>query len=161
MAAAAAANKQAQSWQPDAVLYTASATWLQSDDVAALTSGASAWDFIYYSPEKKALASTVVADDAPSDIMPGPENVELSPLDVVGGWKVDSPEAVRILMEAGGRDFIAREGVTAMVMTLTTGGENGRLEWFVSLFAPQTENSFTLRIDATSGEILEILPAPL
>lgn len=161
MAAAVAANKQAQTWQPDAVLYKASATWLQSDDVESLHSGASAWDFVYYSPEKKALASMVVADDTPTGIVPGPENVDLSPMDVVGGWKVDSPEVVRILMEAGGRDFVAREGVTAMVMTLTTGSENGRLEWLVSLFAPQTENSFTLRIDATSGEILEILPAPL
>jgi hypothetical protein len=90
----------------------------------------------------------------------GPDNVDLNPLNIAGGWKVDSPEAVRILMAAGGRDFLAREGVVSMVMTLTTDNDNGRLEWLVGLFAPQTENSFSIQLDATSGDVIEIIHSP-
>jgi hypothetical protein len=160
MAAAVAATHKAETWQSDAVLYKASATWMQGVDAGSLNSGASAWDFTYYSPGSQALASMSVADNVTGAVAPGAENVDLSPLNVVGGWKVDSPEAVRILMEQGGRDFLAREGITAMVMTLTTENGNGRLEWLVSLFAPQTENSFSVRLDATSGDILEIIQSP-
>lgn len=159
MAAAAAANTQAQMWRQDAVLYKASATWMQGVDTAALDSGASAWEFTYYSPDTQALASMNVVDNVPTAVVPGPDNIDLDLMGVVGGWKVDSPEAVRILMDAGGRDFVARERLTMMVMTLTTGNDNGRLEWLVGLFAPQTENSFSVRLDATSGDILEILPS--
>jgi len=64
------------------------------------------------------------------------------------------------LLAQGGQEFLAREGVTSMVMTLTTDNENGRLEWLIGLFAPQTENTLALRLDATSGEILEIIQSP-
>lgn len=160
MAAAVAANRQAQTWQSDAVLYKASATWMQGVDAGRLNSGASAWDFTYYSPETQAMASMSVADNVSGAVIPGPEQVVVTPLDVVGGWKVDSPEAVRILMEQGGSDFLAHEGVTAMVMTLTTENGNGRLEWLIGLFAPQTENSLSIRLDATSGDVLEIIQSP-
>jgi hypothetical protein len=39
---------------------------------------------------------------------------------------------------------------------LNTDNSNGRIEWFVSLFAKQTGSSLNMRIDATSGEILSI-----
>jgi hypothetical protein len=40
-------------------------------------------------------------------------------------------------------------------MMLSTSNETGRIEWFVSLFGDQTLGSLTMRIDATSGEVLE------
>jgi len=36
--------------------------------------------------------------------------------------------------------------------------ENGRLEWQISLFSLQTGQAFTMRLDATSGEILSTNP---
>lgn len=160
MAAAAAAKTQAQNWQPDATLYKASATWGQTLNDDLLSSGASAWSFTYYSPASQSLATITVTDNAPSAITAGPQNLQLTPRDIIGGWKVDSAEAVRILLEQGGQDFLAREGVTSMVMTLTTDNENGRIEWLIGLFAPQTEDTLALRLDATSGEILEIIQSP-
>ncbi|MCB8979549.1 MAG: hypothetical protein H6657_19235 [Ardenticatenaceae bacterium] len=35
---------------------------------------------------------------------------------------------------------------------------NGRLEWQVALFSLQTGQAFTMRLDATSGEVLETNP---
>lgn len=160
MVAAIVAKEKAQTWQPDAVLYRASATWLQSNDIEALNSGASAWDFTFYSPAARTIASTSVADNVPNAIVAGQNEVALNPLDIVGGWKIDSAEAVRILMEQGGREFAAREGVTAMVMTMTTDNGNGRLEWLVGLFSPQNDNSLTVRLDATSGDVIELIQTP-
>ncbi|PID86994.1 MAG: hypothetical protein CSA11_04910 [Chloroflexi bacterium] len=160
MAAMVAADEKARAWQPDAKLHKASATWMQGVDINSLNSGASAWDFTYYSPSSRSLASMSVTEDMVSSILPGADQVELNPLDVAGGWKIDSPGAVRILMEAGGRAFVEREGTVAMVMTLTTDSDNGRLEWLLSLFSPRTENSFSIRLDAASGDILEMIEAP-
>ncbi len=160
LAASVLANENVQTWQSDALLYKASATWLQGIDVNDLNSGASAWEFAYFSPGSGSVATMSVIDDVAGAVVAGPDNVDLNPLHVAGGWKVDSPEAVRILMEAGGGDFLAREGVVSMVMTLTTDNGNGRLEWLVGLFAPQTENSFSIRLDATSGDVIEIIHSP-
>jgi hypothetical protein len=55
----------------------------------------------------------------------------------------------------GGAEFMTSNGVTTLTMMLSTGNENGRIEWLVSLFGDQTLNSLTMRIDATTGEILE------
>jgi hypothetical protein len=47
-----------------------------------------------------------------------------------------------------------------LIMNLTTDGPDGRIQWFISLFAPQTRHSFTIRLDAASGEVLEVIHAP-
>jgi hypothetical protein len=64
------------------------------------------------------------------------------------------------LLNEGGATFVNDEGPTTLIMTLTTANPSGRIEWFTSLFAAQSGNSFTMRLDATSAEVLEVVQAP-
>jgi hypothetical protein len=70
---------------------------------------------------------------------------------------LDSPDAVKQFLEEQGESFMASAGVTTLTMMLSTDNQNDRIEWLVSLYATQTGGSLTMRIDATSGEILEIV----
>ncbi|MCZ7668290.1 MAG: hypothetical protein M5U34_14430 [Chloroflexi bacterium] len=135
MAAAIVAKEKAQTWQPDAVFIPGFRHLAAKQRYRSAQQRRVRLGFYLHSPAARTIASTSVADNVPNAIVAGQNEVALNPLDIVGGWKIDSAEAVRILMEQGGREFAAREGVTAMVMTMTTDNGNGRLEWLVGLFS--------------------------
>jgi hypothetical protein len=73
---------------------------------------------------------------------------------------VDSYEAVQTLLNAGGADFMDRHGVTTLTATMSTDTADNRVEWFLSLFSVGDGKSFTIFIDAASGEIINILETP-
>ncbi|MBK6326569.1 MAG: hypothetical protein IPF56_11635 [Chloroflexi bacterium] len=159
LSALAVANNQAKVWQADAQLLKATATW-SAKDGRPYISGASSWAFTFYSPGATAVAQISVADNQPSPPLVSQTEIQLTPLDISGGWKIDSPQAVSQIMENGGTEFLSRKNDTSITMSLNTIGENGRMEWFVSLFDEQSDNFIALRMDATSGEVLEIVQKP-
>lgn len=158
LVASVVAQQVAQGWQPDAKLYRATATW-PGVTVATAQTGATTWDFTYYSPGQTAVSAISVIENQATLLQNSASDNPLAPLDVAG-WKINSPEAVVSLLREGGQSFIEQEGLVTLIMTLTTDNGNGRIEWFLSLFGDQTGNSFTIRLDATSGEVLEIIQAP-
>lgn len=159
LAASLAAQQQATVWQPDAQLYKADATWPQGASVSDLRKGASAWSFTYYSPGRLANAVFTVVDGESSLVTESAVQRPLQ-LQAATNWKVDSPQAIEKMLREGGEQFINREGITTLIMAMTTDGPDGRSQWFISLFAPQTRHSFTMRLDADSGEVLEVIQAP-
>lgn len=153
------ANRAAQGWQGDARLLNATATWPQGMAAPDLAFGREAWGFIFYSPTTQTTAVVSVSNGA-ATISPRETRRQLQPLDITS-WRLDSNDAAELFLANGGEMFIEREGVTVYSMTLSLNDPhlNGRIEWLLSLLEPQNGRSFSVRIDATSGEVLEIIDA--
>ncbi|HEX6386026.1 MAG TPA: hypothetical protein VF177_15255 [Anaerolineae bacterium] len=152
----AAAQRVAREWQEDAQLLNGSATWPQGANSQELLGGASSWSFTFYSVSAGRVAAISVVEDEASLVSEAPHEQETPPLEV-GGWNLDSHEVVEIVLNEGGTAFINDEEITVLTMALSADNadQDGRMKWLASLFAPQNGRSLTVRIDATSGEILE------
>jgi hypothetical protein len=152
----ASAQTIATAWRDDAALLSATATWPQGRQTQELLGGETTWGFTFYSPGAGALALISVIEGQATLISETASKAPSRPLDVAG-WQLDSPDAVKQFLEEQGESFMASAGVTTLTMMLSTDNQNDRIEWLVSLYATQTGGSLTMRIDATSGEILEIV----
>jgi hypothetical protein len=155
----AAAQNTAQEWQSDAQLLTAQATWPQGSTAEQLLKGEESWGFTFYSPAAERIAVFSVVEDTAAKVSEG-DHQQTDPLLSVSGWNLDSQDAIEIFMAEGGNTFLAEQGVSTMTMALMASDAevNGRLEWQISLFSLQSGQAFTMRLDATSGEVLSTNP---
>ncbi|MCA9946242.1 MAG: hypothetical protein H6656_09725 [Ardenticatenaceae bacterium] len=156
MVAYAKAQQTAEDWQPDAVLLNAQATWPQGTTATDLRQGKTTWGFTFYAASVQKIAIVSVVEDTAVVVSEGPHNQE-APILSVTGWNLDSQEAIESFLNAGGNSFIESAGVSTLTMALFTDDQerNGRMEWQISLFSLQTNQALTVRLDATSGELLE------
>jgi hypothetical protein len=155
MVAYAAARNAALAWQPDAGLTSATATWRQGAQRQELLPGQNSWAFTFYAPTAGRTAVIAVVDGQARLVSEGPGSLAAAPLEATG-WRVDSPAAVAALMAAGGDAFLGDNPVSTLVATLSLGGNHGRIEWFISLFGNHSDQSLSILLDATTGELLEI-----
>jgi hypothetical protein len=153
------AQTAAQAWQSDAKLVSASATWPQGAQAEYIKQGAADWGFTFHSPATQTNAVVTIANGQPV-LIPGQTKNTLSLLQS-SSWQLDSSDVVKKFLEEGGKAFIDTEGITILSMTFATNdpNSNGRLEWLISALATQTGHSYTMRVDAASGETLEIINA--
>lgn len=155
----ATAANTARTWQADAQLVDASATWPQGVTRDDILTGSTMWNFTFYSPGQNEVANVQVVDNVPTLLGQRAATTALTPLDSTG-WQVDSPQAIAILLEeAGGDEFLRTQGVSILHLNLNLVTESGRIEWLVSLFSSQTEESLIIRVDAASGEIIPSTPS--
>lgn len=149
-------QNRALAWQADAVLIAGEATWPFVDTMDILLQGREDWNFTFYSAAQQAAVGATVVDKNPSLGDPYPVADVLQPLGIEG-WQVDSDAAVRIFLANGGTQFFQSESYVTFFMQLSmVANNNGRIEWLLAAVSQQTGHSLTLRIDATSGEILEV-----
>ncbi|MCA9899770.1 MAG: hypothetical protein KC433_16380 [Anaerolineales bacterium] len=155
MVAYAAAQQTATEWQSDAVLLNAQATWPQGASVTELRQGETTWGFTFYSPQAQEIAILSVVEDTAVLVSSGPHQ-QANPVLSATGWNVDSKEAIEALLANGGNNFLATSGVATLTMALFADDQesNGRMEWQLSLFSLQSNQALTIRLDATSGELL-------
>lgn len=152
----ATAQRGVADWYADAKLLDASATWAQGVTEATLREGATSWGYTFYSPDAGLSALVTVTADEVNRVSESPYQPP-SPIADAGGWLLDSQQAMRTFLDGGGSGFMRDNGTTTMIMQLTTSNPSGRVEWFLSLFADENGRSFSMRIDATSGEVLEVI----
>ena len=151
------AERLAKSWQADAKLLNATATWSQGATLSSLQSGETTWAYTFYSPAMKRATTISVLDSQASFI--GETN---SPIDYtlndVTSWQLDSHEVIQLLLDQGGYNFINQEGITILTMALMMddGTPSSQMEWLASLIGTESGNFLDLRVNATTGEILEI-----
>ncbi len=148
-----AAQRTAVSWQSDATLLNASATWPQGATAVDLRSGEATWGFTFYSPATAQMSLISVIENKATIIIQGPSDVPAYLINHTS-WNLDSNEAIDLFLQQGGAEFMNTEGVTALTMTLAIDEENGRIQWIVQLAAAQSLRTLTMNMDATSGEIL-------
>jgi hypothetical protein len=156
-----AARRVATAWQPDAKLLNATATWPQGATVDDLLTGETTWGFTFYSAESGNSATISVIENNAQLVTQGNAGNSYTPLDITG-WDMDSDEAIRELLNSGGAQLINEEGITILTMALLADNLNqtNQLEWLVSLIATQSGRTVDLRINAHSGEVLEISQTP-
>ncbi len=152
----AAAQRGVADWYADAVLLDAVATWPQGVSETELRAGTANWGYTFYSPTAGAVTLVTVIGATPKRVS---ESLYTPPATIMdaGAWLLDSQQAVNIFLDDGGAAFLRDNGVTTLIMQLAASNRSERMEWLVSLFADETGRSYTMRIDATSGEILEVI----
>lgn len=157
----AKAQQTAVSWQQDAKLLNATATWPQGADANQIRDGAETWGFTFYSPATEQIASISVVDDNVNVISRGSHKQDNTVLEATG-WNIDSDEVIDLFLQEGGRQFLSEEGVTTMAMILSADDKeaDGRMEWEINVINLQNARGLKMRIDATSGEVLENRTVP-
>jgi hypothetical protein len=157
----ARAQQTAAAWQADAKLLNATATWAQGATAEQIRQGYNTWGFTFYSPAAQEIAVISVVEDTVSVVSQGEHTAE-SPILEASGWNLDSNEVITTLLNDGGEQFLAEQGITTLMMMLTTENEkgDGRMEWQVNLVSVQNARALKMRIDATSGEVLENTTVP-
>lgn len=148
------AHGRALTWQQDASLLTASATWPIVNSPADLQDGRANWNFVFYSPTQNTAVSSTVIGEQVSTSDPYPIFEQLAPLQI-SGWQVDSDEALVIFLQSGGERFLGNQTDVTLTTQLSTIADGQRMHWLVSAFANRNGETLTLVIDATSGEVLE------
>lgn len=151
----ATAQQAAARWQSDAILLNASSTWPQGASRQDLIDGETSWGFTFYSPSSEEIALFSAIDGQANLVSASKNPQEGQPMQVTA-WKLDSRDAIQQFFDSGGSMFAETQGITILTMMLSLDNQDGRIEWLISLFATETGNSLTMRIDATSGEILNI-----
>ena len=150
------AEKVAQDWKGDAVPSSASCAWTNPTE-AELLEGKMAWGFNFISPSSAEVQTISVFKGRAGALKT--DRVEDIPktLSVVG-WKVDSPQAMSIFLDNGGRDFlIAGHPDTNVHMHLSARADAGRLLWTVSALSATSGTYISVQVDATSSDMVEIL----
>jgi len=152
----AKAQQTAVAWQPDAKLLNVSATWPQGSNIQDLQNGQTTWGFTFYSPSARQIAILSVIEDTVTVVSQGDHTQEAPVLEATG-WNLDSNEAIETMLTQGGNQFMSDEGVTTLNMMLDADNDtgDGRMEWQVNLISLVNGRALKMRIDATSGEILE------
>ncbi len=147
---------EAQAWQGDARLVSATASWR---DVTAEqpVQERSSWGFTFFSQQARQIRIVSVTAQGVESV----ESINVPPrvriVDVTS-WQVDSPQVLDLFLNHGGRDFLAQHpGAT---VTLRLGPEEGgeRLVWLASGIYNTDRSTMTIQVDASSGEVIG--PAP-
>lgn len=149
------AHSKALAWDGEASLITASATWPQVNSADDVRGGQASWNFVFYSPVNDTAVSTTVVDKQVSVGDPYPTYQTLNPLQI-SGWQIDSDDAINLFLVNGGEAFLRDQIDVSLTSQLSTITGNGRMEWLISAFANRNGETFTIRIDASTGDILEV-----
>lgn len=145
------AEEAATGWREDAQLLSATAAWSEATE-RELASGKTSWGFYFLSPLARQIQAFSVSGESATgtrtfDLTSAPQGIDLS------RWQVDSPEAIKIFLDQGGRDFLAQHPGAAVHLRLAA-QEEGRLVWTASGLSSQDRSTFSLEIDATTGEVI-------
>lgn len=153
------AQESALQWQPDAILLKATTTWPQGASREDLMTGVTLWNLGFYSPASGLVANYSVVDGQVKLVNQHKLDQPLSPKQAKD-WRIDSSVAIYRLLDEGGDQFLNDNGVSTLTMALTTDNQSDRLEWLMSAFGVQSNKTLTMRLDASTGEVLETVQSP-
>jgi hypothetical protein len=145
------ADQAARSWQADARLVSATASWsfAQVDDL----SGAVDWTFQFYSPETHQLYVVSVGEELVAPITDMLSPYEL-PVVSIEDWRVDSHQALGTWLTEGGAAFLKGSSVVDVSASLRH-SQQQRLEWSVVGVVRDSQTFHLVRVDASSGQVVE------
>lgn len=149
------AKEAARAWQPDAKLSIASSSWRSGATPQELLEGKTTWGFHFISPSaSQSCIVSVVGGEArvieSGSIPKAPVLLELS------DWQVDSPQALSIFLDHGGRDFLAAHADADVHLHLLTRIENETVIWLAIGLSSKDGVAHTVPINAVTGAVVEI-----
>ena len=145
------ADQAARSWQADAQLVSATASWsfARVDDFSQPID----WTFQFYSPGTGQLY--VVSVDEAQAL---PITSQLSPYSLPAvspeAWRVDSQEGLSTWLNQGGAAFLKAHSVVDVSARLHHSAD-GRLVWSVVGMVRDSQVFHLVRVDAESGQVIE------
>jgi hypothetical protein len=149
------AKEVARAWQPDARLSNATSAWGSGATPQELLEGKTTWGFHFVSPAAgQFCVVSVVGDEA--QVIESGSIPRVPVLLEVADWHVDSPQALSIFLDHGGRDFLAAHADADVHLRLLTGIENETLLWLAVGLSANDGLAHTVPIDAVSGAVVEI-----
>ncbi len=148
----AQAQAAALDWREDARLLSVTAAWSQATE-KDLATGETSWGFYFLSPLARQVQIFSVTEEGATGIK------TINATHTEGGidpsqWQVDSPEAIRLFLANGGREFLAQHPGAAVNLRLAQ-EESGLLFWMASGLSSQDKATFSLALDAASGEVVK------
>ncbi len=157
LAAYAVAQRAVQDWHSDAVLLNASATLPLSVNANGLGQGVANWAYTFYSPGNNMITLVSVRGDEARRLSESAYKQQAAPLGV-GGWRLDSQQAVQVFLNNGAAQFLQEQGASTLLMQLTT--SEAQVTWFLSLHDEGSGRSYSMRINATTGDVLQVEAVP-
>lgn len=148
------AEEVARAWQPDVKLANASSSWGSGATPQALLEGKTTWGFHFISPSTSQFCIVSVMGEEGRVIDSG-DIPRVPVLLALADWHVDSPQALSIFLDHGGRDFLAAHADADVHLHLLTGVENETLLWMASGLSPNDRVAHTVPINAVTGEVVE------
>jgi hypothetical protein len=145
----------ARAWQPDARLSHASGAWGSGVSPQELLEGETTWGFHFISAGARQFCVVSVVGGQAWVIESG--RIPRVPILLeVADWHVDSPQALSIFFDHGGRDFLAAHADADVHLRLLTRVENETLLWLAVGLSASDGLAHTVPVDAVTGAVVEI-----
>jgi len=144
------ADQAARSWQGDAALVSASASWAfaQVDDLSKSTG----WTFQFFSPRSQKLF-VVSVDGTQATVIHETLSPYALPTVSTSAWQLDSHQALNAWLNQGGGSFLQAHPVVDISARLRQ-SDSGRPEWMVAGVIRGSQVAQTVRVDASDGKVL-------
>jgi hypothetical protein len=143
------AQPAAERWAADARLVTVQTVWQPGSDFAG---GEASWSLTFYSPQQRATALFTVVNGQIAQLSSRETG---QALETAGAddWQVDSPVVTELVLASGGREFMASQGDSSLVLTLSLVDSP---TWTAILVSQETRRNLGIVIDAGSGKMISI-----
>lgn len=145
------AQQAATSWQSDAQLASAAATWpfVRLDHLSQPTT----WTFQFFSPGTQSIYVVAVDEKNVTFIRSSLTPYPLATMQVEQ-WRVDSYEALNTWLNQGGGRFLELRPAVDVIARLVAGDGN-TIQWVVVGNVSGTDEAHVVRLDATTGQVTE------
>jgi hypothetical protein len=151
-----AAATEAQSWQTDAQLVNATATWSNVQSEEDLHEAA-AWGYTFLSPETRLVSVVSVTPDGAEQVQTLDATATTRGVDA-SLWQVDSEQVLSVFLDNGGRDFLAQYPGATVTLRIGPDESGERLVWYaMGIYSPERA-TLVVTVDATTGELLSKAP---
>ena len=152
----ALALSEARNWQDDALLVSATASWANVASEQQLAEDV-AWGLTFLSQqsaEMQILSVTRLGAERAREM----RSTSAMRAADVASWQVDSPEVVNLFLEHGGRDFLSQHPGATISLRLGPEEESSRLVWLAIGIQSADKSTMVLKVDASTGEVLNDTP---
>jgi hypothetical protein len=144
----------AEAWAPDAQLVSANADWPRVVDKAQVGEP-TLWTYRFYSPAKARLLFVTITPEGQLEIIEHVAPVTLPPRIIAGdSWLIDSSTALAIWLDNGGDKVLGKNPGMELMIQLRSAGNNPNPIWMVIGLNSQTQEIYTVTIDANQGVVI-------
>jgi hypothetical protein len=149
------ARSAARAEAGDALLVSASTQW-QAASKEALLAGAEAWLFVFYSPANGHVLDVVTGGGGAQVTNQTRVWVAPDPLTGQESWEAGPQDALLIFLAHGGQQFL--ESRPQAVVNVRGAESDAGPMWTVVALDPGDRGVLSLRIDATTNQVLFVAP---
>jgi hypothetical protein len=154
----APAQAAAQEWAADAQLVSANATWPRVISKEQVGEPA-VWTYRFYSPAKARLFFVTVDPAGQVQTIEHVAPVTLPPATIAAdNWLVDSPAALALWLDNGGAKMLGSNPGLELLIQLRSVTNNPNPVWLVAGLNNQSEEVYTVIIDASQGVVTVTQP---